>query len=223
MVFVKVCGIQTREEADVALDCGATALGFLVGLTHRAADEIGEAAARNIVAGLPSGAEAVLVTHLTDPERVAELAASVGARTIQVHGDMAVADLRRLRLLAPGVRLIKAVHVTGEDALGRALAFAADADALLLDSRTADRLGGTGRTHDWAVSARIVAAISPVPVYLAGGLRPENVAEAIARVCPAGVDANSGVEDAGGRKDPARMREFVSRAKAWLRRDDSAV
>ena len=74
MVFVKVCGIQTREEADVALDCGATALGFLVGLTHRAADEIGEAAARNIVAGLPSGAEAVLVTHLTDPERVAELA-----------------------------------------------------------------------------------------------------------------------------------------------------
>ena len=139
MVFVKVCGIQTREEADAALDCGATALGFLVGLTHRATDEIGEAAARNIVAGLPSGAEAVLVTHLTDPERVAELAASVGARTIQVHGDMAVADLRRLRVLAPGVRLIKAVHVTGEDALGRALAFAADVDALL--STAARRTG----------------------------------------------------------------------------------
>jgi phosphoribosylanthranilate isomerase len=223
MVFVKVCGIQTREEADAALDCGATALGFLVGLTHRAADEIGEAAARDIVAGLPSGAKGVLVTHRTDPERVSELAASVGARTIQVHGDMAVADLRRLRVLAPGVRLIKAVHVTGEDALGRALAFAADVDALLVDSRTADRLGGTGRTHHSAVSARIVAAVSPVPVYLAGGLRPENVAQAIAQVRPAGVDVNTGVEHADGRKDSARMRDFVSRAKAGLRRVGSAV
>jgi phosphoribosylanthranilate isomerase len=216
MAFVKVCGIRTLEEASAALDCGATALGFLVGLTHRAEDEIGEAEARAVVGRLPTGTEAVLVTHLPNPERVAELAASVGTRTIQVHGDMAVADLRRLRLLEPGVRLIKAVHVTGQDAVGPALAFAADVDALLLDSRTADRLGGTGQTHDWSVSARIVAAVAPVPVYLAGGLRPENVAQAIAQVRPAGVDVNTGVEHADGRKDPARMREFVSHAKAWL-------
>jgi phosphoribosylanthranilate isomerase len=84
---------------------------------------------------------------------------------------MAAADLRRLRALVPGARLIKAVHVTGEDALGRALDCApdADADALVLDSRTADRLGGTGRIHDWSVSARVVAAVAPVPVHLAGG------------------------------------------------------
>ena len=96
-----------------------------------------------------------------------------------------------------------------------------DADALLLDTRTADRLGGTGRTHDWSVSARIVAAAAPVPVYLAGGLRPENVVEAVERVRPAGVDANSGVEDANGRKDLERMRAFVGRARAGLlgRRD----
>src|SRR3712207_2175591 len=100
MVFVKVCGIRTREEAVAALDCGATALGFLVGLTHRAEEEIGEAEARAVVRRLPAAAEAVLVTHLPDPERVAVLAASIGARTIQVHGDMASADLRRLRALA---------------------------------------------------------------------------------------------------------------------------
>jgi phosphoribosylanthranilate isomerase len=116
MAFIKVCGIQTRDEADAALGCGATALGFLVGLTHRAEDEIGEAEARAILQGLPAQANAVLVTHLPDPERVAELAASVGASTIQVHGEMAVTDLRRLRAQAPGKRLIKAVHVTGEDA-----------------------------------------------------------------------------------------------------------
>ncbi len=216
MVFVKVCGIQTWQEAEAALDCGASALGFLVGLTHRTEDGTGEAAARAIVRRLPTHAEVVLVTHLLDPEPVAELAASVGARTIQVHGDMAVADLRRLRALVPGARLLKAVHVTGEDALGRALDCAADADALVLDSRTADRLGGTGETHDWSVSARIVAAVAPLPVYLAGGLRPENVAEAVARVRPAGVDVNSGVEDAKGRKDTAKMRAFVGRARAGL-------
>ena len=108
------------------------------------------------------------------------------------------------------------MHVTGDDALGHALSYAAHADALVLDSRTADRLGGTGLTHDWSVSARIVGAVAPVPVYLAGGLRPENVAEAVARVRPAGVDVNSGVEDAKGRKDTAKMRAFVDRAMAGL-------
>ena len=127
---------------------------------------------------------------------------------------MTIPDLRRLRALAPGMRLLKAVHVTGEDALGRALSYAGAADALVLDSRTADRLGGTGLTHDWSVSARIVEAVTPLPVYLAGGLRPENVGEAVARVRPAGVDVNSGVEDASGRKDAQKMREFVARARA---------
>jgi phosphoribosylanthranilate isomerase len=216
MAFVKICGIQSFEEASAALDCGATALGFLVGLTHRAEDGIAEAAARGIVRRLPAGAEAVLVTHLRDPERVAALAASIGARTMQVHDDMTIPDLRRLRALTPGARLLKAVHVTGEDALGRALAYAAVADALVLDSRTADRLGGTGKTHDWSISARIVDAVAPLSVYLAGGLRPENVAEAIARVRPAGVDVNSGVEDASGRKDARKMREFVARVRAAL-------
>jgi phosphoribosylanthranilate isomerase len=223
MVFVKVCGIRSWEEADAALDCGATALGFLVGLTHRAEDGIGEAEARAIVRRLPGHAEPVLVTHLLDPERVAELAASIGARTAQVHGDMTAADLRRLRALAPGARLLKAVHVTGDDALGHALSYAPDADALVLDSRTADRLGGTGRPHDWSISARIVDAVAPLPVYLAGGLRPENVVEAVARVRPAGVDVNSGVEDTNGRKDTAKMRAFVARAGAALRADRGAT
>ena len=223
MLFVKVCGIQTWDEADAALGCGASALGFLVGLTHRAEDGIGEAEARAIVRRLPAAAEAVLVTHLLDPERVAGLAASVGARTVQVHGGMTVPDLRRLRALAPGTRLLKAVHVAGEDAVGHAVDYAAVADALVLDTRTADRLGGTGRIHDWTVSARAVAAVAPLPVYLAGGLRPENVAEAVARVRPAGVDVNSGVEDADGRKDATKMRAFVARARAALRADRGAT
>jgi phosphoribosylanthranilate isomerase len=117
-----------------------------------------------------------------------------------------------LRSLAPGVRLIKAIHVTGPEAVENARCFAGVADALLLDSRTADRLGGTGRTHDWTISRAVVAAVAPVPVYLAGGLNPENVRQAIETVRPAGVDVNSGVEDAHGAKDPAKVAAFAATA-----------
>jgi phosphoribosylanthranilate isomerase len=170
MPFVKICGIQTYEEARSALDCGATALGFLVGLTHRAEDEIEAAAAAAIVRRLPTETETVLVTHLLEPAALADLQSVVSARTIQVHGSMTAPDLTRLRGLVPRARLLKAVHVTGEAALDEALAYSAAADALVLDSRTADRLGGTGLTHDWSVSRRIVGKVAPLHVYLAGGL-----------------------------------------------------
>jgi phosphoribosylanthranilate isomerase len=216
MAFVKICGIQTRAEAEAALACGATSLGFLVGLTHRAEDGIGREAASDIVRHLPPETESVLVTHLLDPRYVAALASSVGTTAIQVHDNMAIADLRRLRALVPGAKLLKAVHVTGRAAIRQASDYVGIVDALVLDSRTADRLGGTGQTHDWTISQRIVRAVFPMPAYLAGGLRPENVADAIAHVRPAGVDVNSGVEDAHGRKDPARMRDFIGRARAAM-------
>lgn len=247
--FLKICGLRTLAEARAATAAGATALGVLVGLTHRAEDQITRADAQRITQALPTtalhampvassvagsakrhnpaahptptarrpAAEPVLVTHLPDPAAVAAMAREIGVITIQVHGDVSPDGMRALRRLAPGHRLIKAVHVTGPDALARATIFAPLADALLLDSRTVDRLGGTGRTHDWTISRRIVAAIAPVPVILAGGLTPDNVAAAIAEVRPAGVDVNSGVEDAAGAKDPIRMRAFISAASAALR------
>ncbi len=216
MPFLKVFGIQTADEAHAALDCGATALGFLVGLTHRAEDQVTAETARAIIYTLASDAESVLVTHLLDPKEVADLAQYVGARSIQVHGQMPVPDLRFLRLLAPDKRLLKTIHVTGDNAVHQAAAYAQHADALVLDSRTADRLGGTGLPHGWSISRRIVTAVSPRPILLAGGLRPDNVEQAVQGVRPAGVDVNSGVEDSSGRKDTAKMRDFISRARAAL-------
>jgi phosphoribosylanthranilate isomerase len=156
------------------------------------------------------------VTHLLDPGSIAALADRIGVAAIQVHGDVLPDALAVLRTLLPTHHLIKAVHVTGPEALDRAAAYAKLADALLLDTRTADRLGGTGRTHDWSISRRIVASVAPTPVILAGGLTPDNVAAAIAAVRPAGVDVNSGVEDATGAKDPRRMKAFLAAARAAL-------
>ncbi|MGE4045372.1 MAG: phosphoribosylanthranilate isomerase [Acetobacteraceae bacterium] len=206
--------MQTVHEARAALDCGATAIGLLVGVTHRAEDAIDAAEAEAIIRALPDSAAPVMVTHLTRAEAVADMAGRIGARTVQVHGAMPLPDLLRLRALTPGMTLIRAVHVTGPDAVDDARALAGLADALVLDTRTEDRLGGTGRTHDWSISRRIVEAVAPMPVYLAGGLSPGNVAAAIARVRPSGVDVNSGVEHPDGRKDPARMAAFVAAALA---------
>jgi phosphoribosylanthranilate isomerase len=217
MPFIKICGLESYNEAKLALDCGATALGFLVGLTHLAEDKIDVDTARDIVRCLPSGTNTVLVTHLTDASEIAALADAVGTRSIQVHGDVSPNEVRRLAALSPRRSLIKAVHVTGQEAIAGARGYTGIADALVLDSRTNDRLGGTGRTHDWSISRRIVEAVAPMPVYLAGGLGPANVAEAIAAVRPAGVDVNSGVENSGAHKDAEKLRLFVTRALAALR------
>ena len=107
-----------------------------------------------------------------------------------------------------GTKLIQAIHVVNDTAIAEAAALEPLVDALLLDSRTAERIGGTGQTHDWSISRRIVEACGK-PVILAGGLTPTNLASALAAVRPAGVDVNSGVENAAGEKDPDRVRSFV--------------
>lgn len=138
-------------------------------------------------------------------------------RSVQAHGDLPPEGLRRLRALLPGHRLTTAVEVdaAADQVLARACPYLPMADAILLDSRTADRLGGTGRTHDRAVSRAVAVTLTPLPVILAGGLTSENVAAAIAAVRPAGIAKTSGVEDpATGAKDPDRMRRFIAAASA---------
>src|SRR5690349_5752096 len=151
-MFLKICGIRNPREAGGAVDAGATAIGMLVGLTHRAEDEIDAVRARTITADLPSTIEAVMVTHLLDETAIARLATFIGVSAVQVHDDLPPTAMRKLAALLPHFRLIKAVHVTRSDAIERARAYAAVSDALLLDSRTHDRLGGTGLTHDWKIS-----------------------------------------------------------------------
>jgi phosphoribosylanthranilate isomerase len=205
---IKVCGIQNPGEALGCAAAGANTIGMLVGLTHTAEDGITPEAAREIVSALPSGIRAVMVTHLADPGEIARIADLTGASTIQLHGDTQIPGIKRLRALVPGVKLIKAVHVTGEESVAQAVEYAEQADMLVLDSRSEDRLGGTGKTHDWSISRRIVSAVK-VPVILAGGLNPENVAEAIETVRPAGIDANSGLEHPDGSKDFDKVKKFA--------------
>jgi len=210
---IKVCGIQNLGEALGSVSAGANTIGMLVGLTHLAGDGITPETAKEIVSALPKGIRPVIVTHLTDPEKIARLAEFTGVSTIQLHDDIQIPDMKKLRALVPCVTLIKAVHVTGEESVTNAVGYAEHADMLVLDSRTKDRLGGTGKTHDWSISSRIVSAVK-IPGILAGGLTPENVAEAIKTVRPAGIDANSGLEHPDGSKDFSKVREFAAAGRS---------
>ena len=216
---VKVCGIQTLEEAKMAAASGADYLGFLLGLTHTAEDKTTPEAAAAMIQSLKNTAsKAVMVTHLLDAEHISEIATRTGVHAIQIHDDLSDAGIRSLRTAQPSLLLIKAVHVEAhgeaDTAFKKAMHYAnmPELDVLLLDSRTTDRLGGTGKTHDWSIS-RQICQTSPKPVWLAGGLKPANVTKAVQEVSPAGVDANSGLETLSGAKCPEKIRNFVQNAK----------
>lgn len=215
---VKVCGIRNEQDLQIALKSDVDALGFLVGLTHFSEDRLEPEEAHALIRKIPPFTPSVLVTHLTDPHEVVDLAAFLGVSVIQIHSDMSVEGVREVRAKLPEGKLIKAIHVTpGADrnavvADGRQ--FLPFVDALLLDSRTVDRLGGTGQTHDWSVSSAVVREIEK-PVILAGGLNPANVRTAIEFVKPYAADVNSGVEDHDGNKSLDACLSFVQQAKGY--------
>ena len=211
-VRVKICGIRNLEEARLAVSFGTDALGFLVGLDYRTDDELDVQAAQRIIAEVPPFVSTVLVTHKVELEWVANACIQSGCSTVQLHGDYPLDQIPGLRKRIPNVRIIKAVNVVDETAISRAIAAAQQADAVLLDSRTATRIGGTGHTHDWSISARIVKAIDK-PVILAGGLKPENVVQSIEVVKPFAVDVNSGVQFPDGSKSPQRVEDFINLAR----------
>lgn len=210
---VKICGLRRVEDAHAAVLAGADAVGCLVGLDYATPDRIAPEAARRIFESLPPFVTRVLVTHRTGLAEVTALMRESGATVAQLHGDFPLVAISALREALPYAAIVKSVHVTGEDTIAAALAAARVADAILLDTKTRGRIGGTGTTHDWSISARIAAA-SPKPVILAGGLTSENVAEAIAQVRPSAVDVNSGTRGADGFKDHALIRTFIAAAKA---------
>lgn len=211
---VKFCGISSRAEAETAVSLGADYVGFLVGITHLAEDKLTNRAAREIIEQVDFGPSIpIAVTHLTDAAGIIATVRELGVRAVQLHDNIAFNEILKIKDALAELFIIKAVHVEGETSIASALAAEEYADAFVLDSRTADRIGGTGLTHDWSVSRRIVEAVKK-PVFLAGGLNPDNLRAAIDAVHPYGVDVNSGVEFPNGEKDPEKMRRFIQTARA---------
>jgi phosphoribosylanthranilate isomerase len=208
---VKVCCIASASEARLAVECGASAIG-LVSEMPSGPGVIGEELIAEIAARVPPSVATFLLTCKQDADSIVEQQRRCRVNTLQLCDRVARDVHRELRERLPGVSIVQVIHVAGEDSYEEALRVAPQVDALLLDSGnqnlTVKELGGTGRTHDWRVSRRIVEA-SPVPVFLAGGLRPENVAEAIESVRPFGLDVCSGVRT-NGRLDAEKLKRFFA-------------
>lgn len=208
---VKICGTATFADLDCAVAAGADAVGFLMGITHVTQDTVTPETAAAMVATLPPFIVPVAVTHLTKPSDLIRIVELSRCTTLQIQDMVTPDDIAEVREALPYLRIMKAVHVMDESAITTAKYFSDTADAILLDTRTADRIGGTGITHDWNISAKIVKECS-CPVILAGGLTPENVTEAITRVRPYAVDVHTGVKKNGVR-DAERTRAFVANAR----------
>ena len=202
------------KDVKSAIELGTDAVGFLVGITHLAEDKISVDEAAEIIKKVLPFVPKVAVTHYEDSGQIIPMLKYLNVDTVQLHSDISVEEIRKVRSSLPYIKIIKLVSVVDRKAVETAKEFMAEADALLLDSRTEDRLGGTGVTHDWSISRQIVKEAS-VPVILAGGLCPENLLQAINEVRPWGVDVNSGVE-INGNKDFERMKKFIQIAHSTI-------
>lgn len=202
-VRVKICGITTVEDALAAVDAGADALGFM--FYPPSPRYVPPETAREIIRVLPPFVSRVGVFVDATAERVLEVARTAALDTVQLHGKESVDFCRQMGLL----RVIKAFRMNGPNALDQLAAY--NGMPWLLDSYVAGRFGGTGQTFNWDLACEAVRRGGYV--ILAGGLTPENVSRAVAAVHPFAVDVCSGVESSPGRKDIARLRDFVAAAK----------
>lgn len=213
-MHVKICCISSVEEARLAVAAGASAVG-LVGRMPSGPGVIGDELIRTIARTVPPPVATFLLTSEPTPEAVIEHQRRVQTNTVQLVDALPAGSYRILRAALPGVKLVQVIHVLDELSIDEALASAEEVDALLLDSGNpklaVKELGGTGRRHDWKLSRRIVEQ-SRVPVFLAGGLKPDNVREAIDTVQPFGLDLCSSVRT-NGKLDPQRLAEFFSQVR----------
>lgn len=212
-VKVKVCGITREEDLSAVVDAGADAVGFVVGVASSPRNLTLERA-KELMELTPVFVDNVAVTVPNNVSALIKIYGELRPDAIQIHGEKPPeASILHERL--PSVRLIRAVGVGPdlEALIKAALEASRSFDAVLLDSLVPGSHGGTGLVHDWRLSKRIKEAIHPKPLILAGGLRPENVKEAVEVVQPYAVDVSSGVELRPGVKDPEKVFEFIKNAK----------
>jgi phosphoribosylanthranilate isomerase len=206
---VKICCISSILEAKLAVQYGASALG-LVGEMPSGPGIISDDLIKAIVPTVPPPIATFLLTSQTSAEGIVAHHQRVNTSVVQMVDALQSGTYQQIRLALPSVKLVQVIHVIDERTIDEALEAAANVDALLLDSGNPNlaikELGGTGRVHNWELSRKIVEQ-SPVPIFLAGGLRPDNLRRAVDAVQPWGVDLCSGVRT-NGRLDEIKLLAF---------------
>lgn len=224
-MWIKICGNTTLEDAQLAAQLGADAVGFVFAASPR---QVTAAQVAAITPHLPSHIERIGVFHSSDAQQIAAIVHEAGLTAVQLHGTLDLPLAQRLAEEFTGsVRIIQTLHWTVAPATESPAARLASqieriarlgfAGRILIDSKVGAATGGTGVAFDWTASrALFSSAPSGLHLIVAGGLNPQNVARAIARLNPWGVDVSSGIESSPGRKDPALLALFIQSARAVL-------
>jgi phosphoribosylanthranilate isomerase len=215
VLWIKICATTNLDDARVSLDAGANALGFILTTSKR---QVSPETVAAIVRDLPPSVEKIGVVVNETPEALRQLAEATGLTGFQLHGDEPaerLPDYRRALGLRKLIKTLQAYDVLANPAgLDAYLEHSSAVDGFLLDSGSPTARGGTGQTFNWSAILPFVEGIKErKPLIIAGGLNPANVADAIRLFDPCGVDVVSGVELSVGRKDPAKLRAFISAAR----------
>lgn len=196
---IKICCIKNMKEAEMAISFGASAIG-LVAKMPSGPGPIPDETIREIAAAIPPPVATFMLTSHTSVADIIDHHKRTNTNTIQIVDSLAIGTYRQLKEALPAVRIVQVIHVIDENSIEEAIGISRSVDAILLDSGNPNlkvkQLGGTGRVHDWKLSRRIRESVA-CPVFLAGGLNPDNVTQAIEAVEPFAVDVCSGVRTNG--------------------------
>jgi phosphoribosylanthranilate isomerase len=209
-VKVKVCCIQNIEEAKLAIKYGASALGFVSAMPS-GPGVISEDAIENIISKIPPSIGTFLLTSKTDIRSIIMQQRKTKANTIQICDRLLKGTYKELKESLPGISIVQVIHIKDESSIEEAIKIAPKVHCLLLDSGNQSlkvkELGGTGRTHNWEISRKIVGSVDK-PIFLSGGLTPENVIEAVDTVKPFGVDVCTGLR-IDGKLNEKKLSKFI--------------
>jgi len=219
-MIIQIYAFTDIDQALSAVEIGVNQIGFIAGRYGIVHGELDYIQARDLAASLPSGVKSVALTMATGADEIIRMVEAVEPDIVHISSDLFDVGLDAIHLIresiSPDIEIMKAIPVSGEESVEQAIKFAQVSDLLLLDTKGSGMpgVGATGRTHDWKLSRRIVESLD-IPVILAGGLHPGNVAEAIMTVKPAGVDSNTGTNRYGSpvEKDMDLVRKFVRAAQ----------
>ncbi|QIX61660.1 phosphoribosylanthranilate isomerase [Hymenobacter sp. BT18] len=213
---IKICCISTPQELALAVAAGADALG-LVARMPSGPGILPDDQVRRLAQLTPPAVGSFLLTSETDTTSIIAHQCRTGTSTLQIVDRLSTGSYQDLRTALPGIQLVQVIHVVDERAEEEAHRVAPHVNAILLDSGNpglaVKELGGTGRTHNWAISRRIRDGLN-MPVFLAGGLTPDNVQDALAAVRPFAVDVCSGIRT-NGHLDPVKLRRFVQAVRTF--------
>lgn len=208
---VKICCISSIEEAKTAIEIGASALG-LVSEMPSGPGVIDINTIKSIAANVPPPIATFLLTSKQTVKEIIDQHKLCRTNTIQICDNLLVGTHKDLKNALPGISIVQVIHVTGEESMHQALAIQDNVDAILLDSgdqsKQVKELGGTGRTHNWDISRKIREVLN-IPIFLAGGINPDNISLAINKVEPFGIDLCSGVRT-DGQLDKTKLKKLFN-------------